>query len=179
MIPLAELNPLIPHPVEIILSIVVFGLLFWLVKKYVVPSFESIYQERTTAIEGGLQEAERKQAEADRRLSELESRLSEARHEASRIREEAREQAAQIVSEAREEGRTESARLVEGAQAQIAADRQQAMASLRAEVGSLATTLAERIVGESLQDEVRRTRVVDRFLEGLAAGQEAEKSGSH
>jgi F-type H+-transporting ATPase subunit b len=34
-------------------------------------------------------------------------------------------------------------------------------------VGALATELAGRIVGESLQDEARQSRVVDRFLEDL------------
>ena len=82
----ATLNPLVPHPIEIILSLVVFGLLYWLVKKYVVPSFESTFAARTEAIEGGLEAAERKQAEADARLAELEKQLADARHEAARIR---------------------------------------------------------------------------------------------
>ena len=42
-----------------------------------------------------------------------------------------------------------------------------AVTSLRAEVGTLATTLAGRIVGESLEDEARQSRVVDRFLAEL------------
>jgi F-type H+-transporting ATPase subunit b len=41
------------------------------------------------------------------------------------------------------------------------------MAQLRSEVGTLATTLAGRIVGESLDDDVRQSRVVDRFLSEL------------
>ena len=49
------------------------------------------------------------------------------------------------------------------------AERQQAVASLRAEVGTLATTLAGRIVGESLEDDERSARVVDRFLADLDA----------
>jgi F-type H+-transporting ATPase subunit b len=58
VIPLAEkLNPLIPHPIEIVLSIVVFGLLYYLAKKYVVPNFEKTFSERTSAIEGGLKAA--------------------------------------------------------------------------------------------------------------------------
>jgi F-type H+-transporting ATPase subunit b len=36
-------------------------------------------------------------------------------------------------------------------------------------VGSLATELASRIVGESLTDEARQGRMVDRFLDGLEA----------
>ena len=51
--------------------------------------------------------------------------------------------------------------------AQIEAERQQAVTSLRAEVGALATSLAGRIVGESLDDEARQRRVVERFLADL------------
>jgi len=162
-----DLNPLVPHPIEIVLSLVVFGLLYFAVKKYVVPNFEATFAERTEAIEGGLHAAETKQAEADARLAELEQRLGEARHEAARIREEAREQGAQIVVEMREQAQAESSRIIDHGKAQIEAERQQAVTSLRAEVGALATGLASRIVGESLEDDERSTRVVDRFLADL------------
>ncbi|WP_248581010.1 F0F1 ATP synthase subunit B [Nocardioides sp. InS609-2] len=160
-------NPVLPHPVEIVLSLVVFGILFWLVKKYVVPGFEKTFAERTQAIEGGLAAAETKQAEADAKLAQLEKQLADARHEAARIREEAREQGAQIVAEMREQAQAESTRIIEHGKSQIEAERQQAVTSLRAEVGSLATGLAGRIVGESLDDEARQSRVVERFLAEL------------
>jgi F-type H+-transporting ATPase subunit b len=161
------LNPLVPHPIEIVLSLVVFALLFFLVQKFVVPNFEKTYAERTTAIEGGLQAAVTKQAEANARLAELEKQLADARHEAARIREEAREQGAQIVAEMREQAQAEHTRIVESGKIQIAAERQQAVTSLRTEVGTLATGLAGRIVGESLDDEARQSRVVERFLAEL------------
>ena len=173
-----ELNPLVPHPIEMILSLVVFAILFAMVKKFVVPSFEKTFAERTQAIEGGLQAAESKQAEADARLAELEKQLADARHEAARIREEAREQGAQIVAEMREQAQTESSRIVEHGKAQIEAERQQAVTSLRAEVGALATGLAGRIVGESLDDQARQSRVVERFLTELeSAGIDKFQSG--
>lgn len=180
VIPLAgeELNPLIPHPIEMVLSLVVFGILYFLVKKYVVPNFEKTFAERTSAIEGGLQAAETKQAEADAKLAELEQRLAEARHEAAKIREEAREQGAQIVSEMRGQAQDESSRIVEHGTAQVEAERQQAVTSLRAEVGTLATSLAGRIVGESLEDDDRSARVVDRFLADLELHNEATEAGS-
>lgn len=166
-----ELNPLIPAPIEIVLSLVVFAILFFLVKKYVVPNFEATFAERTRAIEGGLAAAETKQAEADAKLAELEQQLADARHEAARIREEAREQGAAIVAEMRQQAQAESTRIVEAGKAQIEAERQQAVTSLRAEVGALATGLAGRIVGESLDDEARQSRVVERFLAELEADQ--------
>lgn len=162
-----EHNPLLPLWSEVILSLIVFAIVVVLVKKFVVPGFEKAYSERTAAIEGGLAAAETKQAEADAKLADLDRQLSEARHEAARIREEAREQGATIVSEMREQAQAESTRIVEAGKAQIEAERQQAVTSLRAEVGNLATGLAGRIVGESLDDEARQSRVVDRFLAEL------------
>ena len=47
--------------------------------------------------------------------------------------------------------------------------------SLRSEVGSLATDLASRIVGESLQDDARSNGVVDRFIADLEAQAPAGK----
>jgi F-type H+-transporting ATPase subunit b len=161
------LNPLIPHPIEMVLALVFFAILFFLVKKFIVPAFEQAYAERTAAIEGGLAAAETKQAEADAKLAELEKQLADARHEAARIREEAREQGAAIVVEMREQAQAEATRIVEHGKTQIEAERQQAVTSLRSEVGMLATGLAGRIVGESLDDEERQRRVVDRFLAEL------------
>jgi F-type H+-transporting ATPase subunit b len=46
-----------------------------------------------------------------------------------------------------------------------------AQASLRTEVGTLATDLASKIVGEALEDDDRSARVVDRFLADLEAQQ--------
>ena len=172
------LNPLLPHPVEIVLSLVVFGLLFLLIRKFVAPSFEATYTERTRRIEGGLAAAETKQAEADAKLAELEKQLADARHEAARIREEAREQGAQIVAAMREQAQAEASRIVEGGKTQIAAERQQAVTSLRAEVGTLAVSLAGRVVGESLQDDDRSTRVVDRFLADLETLEASRTTGT-
>lgn len=167
-------NPLGFVPVEFALSLVVFGLLLFLIWKFVAPRFEQTFAERTQAIEGGLAAAESKQAEADAKLAELEKQLADARHEAARIREEAREQGAAIVVEMRGHAQAEAARITEAAHKQIEAERQQAVTSLRAEVGTLATGLAGRIVGESLEDDARQSRVVERFLAELE-GAEAAK----
>ena len=160
-------SPVLPVWSEVILALIVFAILFVLLRKFVVPNFEKTFAERTEKIEGGLNAAESKQAEADARLAELEKQLADARHEAARIREEAREQGAAIVAEMRESAQAESSRIVEHGKAQIEAERQQAVTSLRAEVGALATGLAGRIVGESLEDDARQSRVVERFLADL------------
>ena len=167
-------NPLIPNLTELIVGLVTFGIIFFALWKVLLPRLNKTLSERTDAIEGGLQRAEQTPAEADRTLAAYREQLAEARHEAARLREEAREQGAQIIAEMREQAQAEARRLVDGAHAQIEADRQQAIQSLKTEVGGLAVDLASRVVGESLTDEARQRRVVERFLDEL--DQQAERA---
>ena len=167
------LGPLAPDLTELIIGTIAFLIVFGTLYKVLMPRIAKTLQERTDAIEGGLKRADEAQAEASRTLKEYREQLAEARHEASRLREEAKEEGAQIKAELRAEGEAERQRIVEAAHAQLDADRQQALTSLRAEVGALAVELASRIVGESLADEARQSRTVDRFLEQLE-----EQSGS-
>ena len=70
----------------------------------------------------------------------------------------------------REQAASEAARITETAHKQIEAERQQAVVSLRGDVGRMSTDLASRIVGESLDDETRQQGIVERFLAELESG---------
>jgi F-type H+-transporting ATPase subunit b len=159
--------PILPHWGELIFGLVAFAILYWIVARYVVPRLEQIFAERTAAIEGGIAKAEQAQAEAAAALEEYQRELQGARAAAARIREDARAEAAQIGAELRQRAQEDAARITAGAQQQIEAERQQAMVQLRAEVGRLAVDLASRVVQESLTDDARQQRVVDRFLAEL------------
>lgn len=165
-----EALPLLPHPAELIVGLIAFAILYWIYAKKVVPKMEAMYEERAAAIEGGMQQAEEAQAEARAALEKYNAQLAEARTEANEIREAAREQGASIVAEMRSQAQAEAARITESAKRQVDAERQQAVVQLRQEVGTLSTTLASKIVGESLEDEVRQKGIVDRFLADLESG---------
>jgi F-type H+-transporting ATPase subunit b len=160
-------NPLIPTWPEFILGIICFVIVFGVLGKMLLPRIVKTLAEREDAIQGGINRADEAQAEAQAVLQQYREQLDDAKHEAARMREEAREQGAQIIAEMRERAEAESRRITEAAQAQIEAERQQALHSLRTEVGALATELAGRIVGESLTDQARQSRMVDRFLADL------------
>jgi F-type H+-transporting ATPase subunit b len=162
-----KVNPLIPHTAELIVGAVAFGLLFFVLRSRVVPMFEKAFAARTAAIEGGIEKAEKAQLEAERALSQYTTQLATAREEAQTMREDARVQGAAIVEELRAKAQEEAARITAAAHASIESERQQAITSLRSEVGTLAVELASKIVGESLDDQARQSRIVDRFLDDL------------
>lgn len=162
-----ELNPLIPHTAEIIVGFIAFSLLYMVLRRAVVPRFEKAFAERTDAIQGGMERAEKAQIEAEAALKQYKAQLQDARGEAASIRDEARVQGAAIIEEMRVKAQEEATRIAASAQAAIESERQAALTSLRNEVGTLATQLASKIVGEALDDQVRQSRIVDRFLEDL------------
>lgn len=170
---------LIPAPYDIVWSTVVLVIIAFGFYKIVLPKFNEVLDERTAKIEGGLAKAENAQAEAAEALAQYHQQLAEARTEAARIREEARVEGGVILAELRAKASADAARILEAAQRQIAAERTQASVELRTEVGALATELASRIIGEALADEVRQSRVVDRFLDELevASAEDAAPAG--
>lgn len=173
MLPLLEgidLGPLLPeHPEELIVGVILLLIILAVCAKLVVPKFEAMYAERTEEIQGGIEKAEAAQAEATAALEEYRAQLASAREEASRIREDAKTQGAAIIADMRQQATEESSRLLSNAKTQIEAERATAVTQLRTEVGGLATALAGRIIGESLDDDARAARTVDRFIADLEA----------
>ncbi|NMM23008.1 MAG: F0F1 ATP synthase subunit B [Phycicoccus sp.] len=166
----AEQLPVLPHMGELIFGLIAIAILYVIVQKKVVPNLEKAYSDRTAAIEGGMHKAEEAQQEAQAALEQYKAQLAEARAEAGRIRAEAQERGAAIIVELRAQALVETNRMTEAAHKQIEAERQQAVVSLRSEVGRLSTELASRIVGESLHDEARQSGIVERFLTELESG---------
>jgi F-type H+-transporting ATPase subunit b len=159
-----ELNPLVPHTVEIVVGTIAFLLLFWLLARTVFPQFERIYAERTDKIEGGLKRAEEAQEQAASLKRQYEEQLAGLRAEAARIRDDARAEGNRIRAELREQAEQEAERIRQRGEEQLAAQRAQAVRQLRGEIGGLSVQLAERIIGTSLADDSRRRDRVDAFL---------------
>ena len=166
-VPLSS-NFLVPNG-TFIAELIAFAIIVFVLAKWIIPPINKAMTARQDAIRQQFSELDEAKGKAHEAEEEFRAQIADARHEAAKIREEAREQGAAIIAELREQAQTEAARIVEHAHAQIEADRQQAVTSLRAEVGTLATDLAGRIVGEALEDQARQSRVVDRFLADIEA----------
>ena len=167
-----DINPIVPHWQEIVVGAIAFGLLCFVLMKFVFPRMEQTFQARVEAIEGGIQKAEAAQAEANATLQKYKEQLADARTEAARIRDEARVEAQSIKNEIMAQAQEERDRIIANGREQLTAERQTIIRELRTEVGSLAVSLAGKIVGESLEDEARRRGTVQRFLDDLGNGAE-------
>jgi F-type H+-transporting ATPase subunit b len=162
-----EHNPIVPLWQELVLGTIAFGIVCFVLMKFVFPQMEKTFAARVDAIEGGIKRAETAQAEANELLEQYRAQLAEARTEAARIRDEARADAEGIRQDILTTAREESERIIAAGHDQLAAQRESILRQLRSEVGSLAVELAGKIVGESLADEARSRATVDRFIAEL------------
>lgn len=158
-------------------EIVAFLIILAFMYKYVVPPLQKSLTQRQEMIRQQVADSKETKERLDAAEKEYKSALSEARAEAAKAREEGQKARQEIIDSAKEAARIEAEAVTSRAEARLQVERGQVLAELRAEVGRLAVELAERVVGESLADDERQSRVVDRFLADLENSSAAAGAG--
>jgi len=179
VVPMAAAAPhnfLVPN-MTFVVELIAFVIILFVLGKYVIPPVNKAMTDRQEKIRKQFEDLEQARADAKQAEEGFKAQMTEARHEAAKIREEAREQGAAIIADMRKQAQEESDRILNHARAQLEAERQQAVQQLRTEVGAMATELAERIVGESLTDDERRSRTVERFIASLEEQEASTSTG--
>ena len=164
---------LIPEAGDLIWGTIAFLIVLAVIIWLVLPRVNKMLDERRDAIEGAIERAAKAEADAEAARASFNEQLAEARSTAAKIREEARADAQRIGVELKEQAQADAARIVANAQAQIEAERQSAIVALKAQVGALAIDAAQKVIGETVDDQ-KASAIVDRFLAEI----EAEQAGS-
>ena len=162
-------NPILPTVPELIIGVIAFFIVFGFLWKKALPAVRKTLEERTEAIEGGLKQAEIAQAEAAKVKADAQAQLAELRHSTADIRAKAQADGVALVEAARTEANAQKEAIIASAHTQLDADRNSAVNVLKADLGKLATELADKIVGERAQDAALQERIIDRFLDELDA----------
>ena len=166
----------LPETYDIVWSLIILIIVALFFYKFFLPKFQSVFDERTAKIEGGLAKAEQAQKDAEEAKKKYQAQLSTARVEASKIRDDARAEASHIIADARSRAETEAAQITANAERSLESQQQKAMVNLKGEVGSLATSLASKILGSELQDSaVQKQEVVLRHPRALGARMSEER----
>jgi F-type H+-transporting ATPase subunit b len=163
---LASDNFLLPNG-TFIAEFIAFLLILAIIWKYIVPYVQGPMQARQDLIKQQVEDADNARAKLAEAEAAYKNALTEARTEAAQIRENARAEAQRTVEELRTQAQEESARIVARGDEQLATQRSSIVRELRAEIGSLAVELSEKLVGQQLADDANVQRTVDSFLADL------------
>ena len=157
-------SPLLPELNEIIWGSLAFAVLLVGMWKWGLPAVRGMMQAREDRIRTDLERAEQAKAEGEAVLQQYQAQLAEARAEAGRIIDEGREAGERVRQERIATAEAEATEIRARAQADIALQRERALAELRSEVATMSIELAERIVEHNL-DRTTQMRLVDSFID--------------
>jgi F-type H+-transporting ATPase subunit b len=150
-------------------QIINFLLVLYLLNRFVFKRVLALIDERQARIAKGLEQAEAAARDRELARAEREAALDEARSEAqamiSRATKIAEDSRAEIVAAARAEAEKVTAR----ARDEITAEKEKALAELRAHVADLALDAAGKLVRAEMSGPTQR-RLVEEFLAEVPAG---------
>jgi len=147
----------------VLVSAINFLLLLAIVWTFAFKPLAKTLDDRKSAIEQGLRDAEQARKDRDSAEAERVATMAEARREANEIL----TRAQKVAQDSRDADiaatREELERMRVRATAEIEAEKTRAIADLRGEVADLALAAAGRVVGETMSDD-RQRRLVEDFL---------------
>ena len=159
----------IPEVYDIVWSLIILVIVAVFFYKFFMPKFNAIFDERAAKIQGNIAKAEQAKKDADEAKAKYEAQLSTARVDAAKIRDDARAEASHIIADARSRAESDAAQITASAQRSIESQQQQAIVSLKGEVGALATALAGKILGAKLEDNDVQSSMIDSMIDDLGA----------
>ena len=162
----AASGPLVVNGGLVIWTLVVFGLLLFILKKWAWPPMVAAVQAREKALEDMLAEAERNRTESARLLAEHQRLIAEGRTAAHNLLVDAKSVAEKERALALEKTRQEQEELLARALRDIASERDRAVQELRREAVDVSLAAASKLMGQRLDSETDR-KLVQEYLAGL------------
>jgi F-type H+-transporting ATPase subunit b len=145
--------------------LVVFGIVFLILRKWVFPAIADALDARARSISGEIDAAENLRKEADQVLAEYRERLAEARAQADEIVTRARQAGDAHQKEAVAAARAERERLIEQTRRDVQAETRRAIDEIRREVADLTVLATEKVTRKTLTDEDQKRLVEDALAE--------------
>jgi F-type H+-transporting ATPase subunit b len=141
-------------------TLVIFGLVVFILGKFAWGPLLSSLQERENFIADALGAAKRDREEAEARLREYTDRLTAARGEATAIVDESRRDAEVVKRRIEEETHAEAGRILERAKREIGIAKDTALKELYSASAQLSTELASKVLQREInpQDHERLIR---------------------
>ncbi|HYC51721.1 MAG TPA: F0F1 ATP synthase subunit B [Gemmatimonadaceae bacterium] len=148
-------------------TLVIFGILYWILKKYAFPAVLGAVEAREKALADAIEGAKRDRDEAAALLAEHRAQIENARNEAQKFIAEARVVSEKSRADMLEKTRLEQQEMLERARRDIGVERDKAIMELRREAVDLAIAGASRVVEQNLDSDKNR-KLVETFLASLA-----------
>jgi F-type H+-transporting ATPase subunit b len=145
-------------------QILIFVGLILLLKKFAWKPILDTVNEREEGIKNALLSAENARNEMKNLQADNQRILQEARIERDNLLKEAREMKEKMVADAKNEAQAQGLKMIEQAKTAIQAEKNAAMADLKAQVSNLSLDIAEKLLKDELSNKEAQTKLVEKML---------------
>ncbi|GIV96527.1 MAG: ATP synthase subunit b [Herpetosiphonaceae bacterium] len=153
--------------VQLLISqIINFGLLAFLLYKFLYNPILNALNERTRRIQESIENAEQVKQQLQRARQDYDAQLAEARREAQSIIAQATERAKAQEQELVAEARERVARMEAEARERLEQERQQLLRNLQSEIADLVTRTASVVVRQQLDPKVHQ-KLIEESIQQL------------
>lgn len=146
------------------ISLLIFIIVFLILKKFAWKPILSVLKEREDSITDSIATAERVKEEMAQMKAEHEHVLAEAKAERSQILKEAKEAKDKIISEAKAQAQAEAKKIIQDASVAIENQKMAAITEVKNQLGTLVIEVAEKVLRKELSDKQNQ----DAYIKQLA-----------
>ena len=154
------------NPVTLIAQICNLFIQMFLVKKFFLDKIKAVLDQRRTAADQQITEAEAAKAEALEIKETYEQNMRQAKAQASEILDRAQKTATTRGEEIIRQASEEAAQLKQKAAADIAMEKKKALNDAKDEISGVAMAIAEKVVERQL-DSADHDKLINQFIDGL------------
>ena len=147
---------LIPSFGLIIWTLLVFLIVFFILKKFAWKPILSSLKQREHTIADSLATAEKVKAEMAQLKNENEALLAKAREERAQLLKEARDMKDKIINEAKEQAKVEANKIIVDAQSAIQQQKMAALTDVKNQVGQLVIEVSEKVLRRQLANNAQQ-----------------------
>lgn len=160
----------------ILMQVVLFIILMLVLRNYAYDPIINMLEERKAKIAKGLEDARQAAIARENADAEAKKILDAARAEASKVRQDAAVQAEETAKGITVQANEEAKAIVEAARGDAVEERNRILSELRGQVAAISIAAANKLVGESLDEERQHALIADFFAK--APAKIAHMSGS-
>lgn len=145
-------------------QLISFAILFFLLQRFAFKPLFGIMEKRRQMVLEQMDSAQKNRDEANQYIEEQKQALQQARKEAYDIIEQAKSTGSKQADDILSAARSEASRLKEEAIRDIEAEKNKAVAALKAQVSGLSVLIASKIIEKQI-DEQTQQQLIDQYLQ--------------
>ena len=158
---------LLPKLGLIVWTVIAFGIVFFILKKYAWGPILKSLDDREKNISESILSAEKVKIEMATLKSENEALLTKAREERAMMIKEAKETRDKMITDAKDQAKAETNKIITDAQSTIEQQKMAAITDLKNQVGALVVEVSEKILRKELSNKDEQEKYIKQLAENV------------